>query len=533
MESAVFKFTANSLSGVFFIYDTLTLATTNYRPAIFTGVDDNTAGSPLSTNIWSGYTGVMGTNVYGNTALYFQTTNNITLNNLRFINQNAGIGATVETTNWSLTVSHSQFVGGPQGIACVGSSTNDVAILNVNNCLFASNGAPFIAGSVGLKGNVCNCTVDQTSVLMYMVSGTWGTLNFTNSVFSLVGYGTTNGVTLGGSYNGFWDTTPFGTLYDYTTAYPFHWTWSAFYYLTNTTPFLTNGTTNINPALLAQLQMKTTQAPAYLASIFTTNTTLSPVVQRDTTGLALEYHYDPIDYFGACTVTNATLLLTNGVVLAYYDNCLTWLKDGSSLVSQGAPNQRNYIAYFGAVMEQPISWYPVTNFMARLQPLVPLPDHGAAYPSIDLRLTTICAPTGETNIWFSSDYGGNNVIKSLTMQDCEVYGSGANWQMSESANAPPVGFTNNVFYRVPFAVNSNAKITSFNNLYYGTTNTNEFTISILHRSGSPSPNTNENDVFNGIKATLDGTVGYNAYVNGATNTSFTNNHGAHLSFLQD
>jgi hypothetical protein len=162
--------------------------------------------------------------------------------------------------------------------------------------------------------------------------------------------------------------------------------------------------------------------------------------------------------------------------------------------------------------------------MAQLLPIVPLPVGGAALPSIDLRLTTISAPTGETNLWFSSDYGGNNVISGLTLQDCEVYGSGANWQMSESANTPTVGFTNNVFYRVPFAVNSNAKITSFNNLFYGTTNANEYTNILVYRSGAPSPNTHENDVFDGVKATLDGTVGYNAYVNGATNTSFTNNH---------
>ncbi len=169
-------------------------------------------------------------------------------------------------------------------------------------------------------------------------------------------------------------------------------------------------------------------------------------------------------------------------------------------------------------------YYPVANFMAQLLPFVPLPAGSTALPSIDLRQTTISVPTGETNIWFSSDYGGNDVISSLILQDCEVYGSGANWQMSESANIPTIGLTNNVFYRVPFAVNSNAKITSFNNLYYGTTNTNEFMISMLHRSGAPSPNTHENDVFDGVKATLDGTVGYNAYVNGATNTSFTNNN---------
>ena len=257
---------------------------------------------------------------------------------------------------------------------------------------------------------------------------------------------------------------------------------------------------------------------------YTTNTTLAPVVQRDTTGTALGFHYDALDYWGACGVSNATLTLSSGVALAYYDNCLTWLQDGSALISQGMPNQRNYIVYYNAVQEQPVSYYPTNNFMARLVPIVPLPVGGAALPSIDLWLTTICAPTGETNLWFSSDYGGNNVISSLTLQDCEVYGSGANWVMTETGLTPTVGFTNNIFHRVPFAVNSNAKITSYNNLFYGTTNTNEFTISMAYHAGAPSPNTHENNVFDGVNVTLDGTVGYNAYVNGATNTSFTNNN---------
>jgi hypothetical protein len=120
------------------------------------------------------------------------------------------------------------------------------------------------------------------------------------------------------------------------------------------------------------------------------------------------------------------------------------------------------------------------------------------------------------------EYGGE-VISSLTLQDCEVYGAGANWRMMESVNTPNVGFTNNVFHRVPFAINSNAKITSFNNLFYGTTNTNAFTISINHASGA-SPNVHENNVFDGVTASLDGTVGYNAYLNGATNVNYTNNY---------
>ncbi|HEY3855745.1 MAG TPA: hypothetical protein VGO67_15260 [Verrucomicrobiae bacterium] len=525
MESAVFKFPTNNM-GELVIENTLTMATTNYRPAIFTAADDNTAGAPLNTSIWSSYTGTPGSNPYGSVAVCLETSANVALNNLRFNYIYYAFALASFTAGQTFSISDTQISQTTVGMLVVGQSGLATANLTLDNCLIDSTGFPISANSIPLTLNAYNCTIDASSVLFDMATST-GSLNFTNSIFSsAASMGSWSPMTLTGGHNGFYNCPSyFGTTPNVVSSSPYVTAWAGYYYLSPGSVCVTSATTNVPGAVLSHLGSKTTQAPQTLSGpLFTMNTTLAPVVQRDTTGLALGFHYDALDYWGACIVSNATLTISPGVALAYYDNCLMWLKDGSSLVSQGTPNQRNYIAYFGQVQEQPNCYYPVTNFMARLIPLDPLPDGGTALPSIDLRLTTICAPTGETNLWFSSDYGGNNVIKSLTLQDCEVYCSGANWQMSESVNTPTVGFTNNVFYRAPFAVNSNAKITSFNNLYYGTTNTNEFTISILHRSGAPSPNTHENDVFDGVKATLDGTVGYNAYVNGATNTSFTNNH---------
>jgi len=269
--------------------------------------------------------------------------------------------------------------------------------------------------------------------------------------------------------------------------------------------------------------------PLVISNCFTNNTVLTPVAQRDTAGPALGWHYDPIDYIAACSVSNATLLLTNGVALAYYDNLSIWLQDGSQLVSQGAPNYRNYLVYYGLVQEQPVNLWGVTNAVAQSLPIAPQPFGSSANPSIFLRLTTICAPTGETNLLNTGDTG--QVISGLTLRDCEVYGAGANWLMSESNNTPVVGLTNNVFHRVPFAISNAATITSFNNLFYGTTNTNAFTVSIRHR-GANSPNTNENNVFDGVTASLDGLVGYNAYLHGATNSTFqTNDIRTNLTWL--
>src|ERR1700728_3317786 len=162
---------------------------------------------------------------------------------------------------------------------------------------------------------------------------------------------------------------------------------------------------------------------------------------------------------------------------------------------------------------------------AQSLPIAINPTYVDPYPTVSLRLTTICAPSGESYLWNTG--GGAQQISGLTLRDCEVYGSGALWQMSENYTPGPfVGLTNNVFYRVPFAINSGATITSFNNLFYGTTNASvtNTTVSIQNLSGYPSPNTNENNVFDGVTVALDGSnYNHNAYLHGAVNTNSTTN----------
>jgi len=263
--------------------------------------------------------------------------------------------------------------------------------------------------------------------------------------------------------------------------------------------------------------MKTTLPPLSLTKTLTNYTVVDPVAQRDTTGTALGFHYDPIDYFAEFAVSNATLLLTNGVALAYYDDLGIWLQDSGQLVSQGAPNYRNYLVYYNMVQEEPAALWSVSNAIAQVMPIAPLPYSTNNKPSIYMRLTTIVAPQGQTNLWNTTDT--NQVIASLALRDCEIYGAGANWLMRESNNTPIVGLTNNVFYRVPFAITNNAIITCYNNLFYGTTNANAFNVFIRHLSGT-SPNTNENNVFDGVTASLDGViVGHCAYLNGGTDAS--------------
>jgi hypothetical protein len=536
MESAVFKYPTNNL-GAIEVENTLSLATTNYRPAVFTAADDNTAGTMFNTTIWSGYTGNPNGKYYGNVALWLNTSAAIALNNLRFCYLNQAIQINADYSSETVSVAHSELVDCIIGINVAGGNGNtgsggtDALTFSINNCLMAQIEYPFQTVGVILAGYACNCTIDSSTCMLSDQGNTRGGFYFTNSIFSSnsaiysIPKGFESFLSYYAGYNGFYHTTTFGTPYTTVSSNPYESAHAGNYYLPSSSPFLTIGTTDISSALLSQLAVKTTEAPVTLTNIFTNYTALTPVVQRDTAGTALGWHYDPIDYISACSVSNATLLLTNGVALAYYDNLGIWLQDGSQLVSQGAPNYRNYLVYYGLVQEQPTNLWATNTAVAQSLPIAPSPFGSSANPSIFLRLTTICAPQGETNLLNTGDNGvTGQVISGLTLRDCEVYGAGANWQMSESNNTPSVGLTNNVFHRVPFAVSNNATMISYNNLFYGTTNVSvtNTTVSIRYR-GSNSPNTNENNVFDGVTASLDGLVGYNAYLHGATNTTFQTN----------
>jgi hypothetical protein len=520
MESAVFKYPTSA--GYIEVESGLTLSTTNYRTAIFTAADDNSAGSPLSSSIWSGYTGTPTSHLYGFAGLYLTTSGNVALNNLRFCYLNVAIEIFADTAGQTLTLSHSQFVDCTDGVYVEGgngSNTNASLTFTLYNCLMANVGTPFVINEIVLTQSGYNCTMD-TCTNLFNVSVASGAIRFTNSIFSsLTSKGTLGSLTLIGSSDVFYKSTgaTFGT-FNTLSASPYVTAGAGNYYITNNSSYLTNGSTVIPAALLAQLQMKTTQAPLWLTNTFPYSTIITPVVPRDTAGTALGWHYDSIDYLASCGLSiSNTLTLTNGVALAYYDNKGIFLPHYTQLYSQGTPNQRNYLVYYGLVQDQPIS----INTNVALGVAAPfsssLPDSKG--PAIFLRFTTICAPTGETNLLNTGDASPYEGVHAISLRDCEIYGSGAIWAMNDNTNTPTVELTNNVFYRVPFAITNNATISCVNNLFYGTTNANEFAVVIRHLTGA-SPNANQDNVYNGVTASLDGTVlGHNGYLNGAVNVA--------------
>ena len=88
-----------------------------------------------------------------------------------------------------------------------------------------------------------------------------------------------------------------------------------------------------------------------------------------------------------------------------------FFQDAMDGQAQGAPNQRNYLVYYGLVQEQPVNLWATNSAVAQSTPISPMQGI-STNPSIFLRLTTLSAPQGETNLLNTADTG--QVISGLT-----------------------------------------------------------------------------------------------------------------------
>jgi hypothetical protein len=218
---AVFK--SPPYGGIIWCYNTVTTATTNYRPAIFTAADDNTAGSPLSTTFWSGYTGNPNQYAsvgYGVTGLWLYAATSATINNVEFRYQFNGLAAGYGG-NAVITLSDCQFVNSLNGTIF---EPGAPITLNLNNCLFANLQYPAAQShSFPITVNACNCTFDTLAYSLFYADGSWnGTASFNmiNSILSNVAleFDINSGSSFQptGAYNVFYNAGQFGSQPTYT-----------------------------------------------------------------------------------------------------------------------------------------------------------------------------------------------------------------------------------------------------------------------------------------------------------------------------
>lgn len=456
---AVFKYPTNSTSTLK-LTSTLTCKTSSFRPAIFTAGDDDTVGDKITTNIWSSYTGTIRTNGYGNPALWISSLNNHSVSNLSFRYSQEAVR--LEGASASGTFANSQLAWCIRGIVINGggSGSGSGNTITVNNNLMSNVQLPISINNGGGTMRVSHVTVDTATRLITSSVGA-ATTRFTNSVFANIPTLSSGTVNNSGDYNGFYNGISFGSSQFSSASSPFQAVGAGYYYLAAGSLFRNVGRTNLPTGLVADLKKRTTYPPVVLTNTITIATVLSPQATCDTDTPDLGYHYDPIDYaVNTLMVTNTTLVLTNGVVLAAFGNNGLWLTDGSYLYSQGTPQRHNHLTRHANVQEQPINWGSAT--LGNTVTVNPY-NYGVTPPTAEFRLTDF---DGLPGFGYHSYMTSNNwVFTKLTMQDCSL-NSGT--LVGSGYNSSILSFTNNLFERVYTWFQFSPQINYYNNLYrYG------------------------------------------------------------------
>ena len=401
-----------------------------YRPAVFTCVDDDSAGTQVATSTHTP------TGRYAAYALGLGAGGDLKYLNVRYAKE------AVCCENSDYTVSHSQFL-----FCDVGLHSEMANFTNCNILMYqvATNyyGAYF-------NGRIEHLTSDQASTLAadpnfeYME---WcqglpsSTLVLVNSLTASItnGYGfpfVTNGL-------------PAITT-DHVRDFPtslglFQTVGAGSHYLCDGSTNRNAGTTNISPAILADLKKKTTYPPIDLSvSNIVEDTTLSPQAGRETGATDLGYAYDPLDFaIKALTVTSATLTINPGTALGFYgSDCegLT-LMHGAQLITGGSPTDPSRLVWYNVVQEQ-----ATTNWIAAYPGIILTCGEMFSYPApiVNCRFTDFSRISGE-HIGYGADGLGGN----WSFRDCQFNGGTITFEGPDGTyDAFTVGLTNCLFERV-------------------------------------------------------------------------------------
>jgi hypothetical protein len=450
--NTIVKFRTNTTITV---NSTLTLRTGQYRPAVFTAVDDESIGDSLN-GIAASWTGSINTNGYANPVL--TTPSGISLSNCRFcyakaVVQNSG------PSSIAVNLTHSQLLNCIQGIVLSGSGSGTgsgiSSQITLNNVLMANVKTPVTLPSNTI--NTCaivNCTFDQVTTLF---SGSV-TIKSTNSVFSSV---TSPNGSPSGDHNGFYSTTAFGTSQASSSAWPFQVVGASSYYLNSSCGFRGVGlATGIPASLVADLRTRTTYPPLVVSQVtINTNVTFSPWAQRNTGPMDLGYHIEPIDFaLSSVYATNVTVSIMPGTVLATFGgngstNGLN-IGQGATLNAQGTANQPIWVVSHNNVQEgSTTNWQRTTyaSVSGDLKGLSPAPSMNwkfTAWSVLSLDTYAFRAPTNSGPINF---------------QNCEFHSG------KLLTTGPTLNFTNCLLERVDADIEPKDNLTTYfrNGLVYG------------------------------------------------------------------
>jgi hypothetical protein len=456
--------------------------TYSFRPAVFSSANDNTVGDVIA-----GSTGTPSTNGLATYLFALNTTNsNVLIEHARF--SYAGT-AFWSQADWSHVFRHCQFVQCVTNVALL----NDIAVSFQN--VLAANCSVMLAGySVTVDGE--NMTVDSCNKFAVTSSPYWGFYNggLTNCVLTAVDNSVTNFT--------FKDTARTST-----STGVYQTVGAAGYYLASGSVNRDAGTSTINATLLADLQTMTTYPPVVVApGFFTNNYTFFPQAQRDTDVLDCGFHYDPIDFAIDMCVSNATVTVLPGTVLAGYagnngGNYGIWTCANGIINCTGTPTSPNYLVQYNTVQEQSNTNWSTTNWAGLL--ITPFQSDSS---SVNFGFTSWSVLSDLAQI------EGEGSAFPFVLQNCQFYGG------IISGGGPQVCATNCLFHRVNFSVRNagsgNIAQTYENNLFLAGT--------VSVRNPLAAVYTFRDNLFDQTAVSLvTGTINYcsnNAYV--TTNNGF-------------
>jgi len=490
-------------AGGYFNPTSVEFLSTPYRPVIFTSANDNTVGEIISGSIgnqsfvespmlqWGGYQPP---------SLVLQCFR------MSFFTTGLEFSSIINP----IYIKDAQFDRGSVGLTDTGQGGVPNPFI-FENVLFENCTSIEFAGYDELIAE--NCTFDNASY--YGGTEYYNYLYFTNCIF--VNSSVANaGLSVYGNYNGFYNSSGvyyyvFGSHCLTNTFNPIQTVGGGRCYLTNGCIFLNSGTTNIDPALLSDLATKTVYPPntnTYVQTTISTATTISTNVARDNSSTpSLGYHYDPIDYVvDELTVTNATLTVTNGAVLATYNEPGIQVENGGSIVSIGMPTAPNWFVRYQSVQDE-TNVFGGTNVFSGISILA---TNGTANGTFQFSKFSVPENGG---YHFYDD--GVSIFTNLLVQDCELYDGTNDFSGGLSGKAT---LQNNLFQRSSiYASNtsSSATLVISNNLFWGTSAT----------ISQPSGGTwyafnNDFDSTTITNSTINN--GYNAYLNCSGHLSSTN-----------
>ncbi len=411
-------------------YNPVTCNTGPYRPAIFTSVNDDSVGEIIS-GISSGTPGDDDVNTF----LSMTVLNGGTLHDLRFSYCSCGVNQdNADLWSW-ITIINCQFVRVDFGLR--------VGQVTLENVLMTSSGdkdfAVLFCGSGGAALTAENVTADGFSCFAASTGdpGWWGVDDA--PVATLANCIVTCGDMVSWSPYGGMLVTNATFLLPAPTSPVYQSAGGGNYYLADNT-YRNAGTANIDPALLADLQQKTTWPPmVYSNTTISDNLPLTPQVPRDVDQPDLGYHYDPLDYaLGDVIVTNATVGVSPGTVVGifgvdngYYSYGLS-IGANAQLLCYGTAASMNHIVTYNTVQESSCEGWQVPTIAS-------LTDYlGGAGGMFDVRFTdwSLIGLPNVLHLLVAQSYPAN-------LRDCQFH-SGGIWTYF----GPTINSTNCLFDRV-------------------------------------------------------------------------------------